>query len=354
MPDRPWLLYGATGFTGHLTSVEAVRRGHQPILAGRSPEKLRQLAATLDLDYAVCELADGKQLRSLVADVDLVCHLAGPYRFTFTPMIRACMDVGTHYLDISGEISTLRAVRAYDSRAQRQEIAVIPAAGFVAVPTDCSARYAAERLSRPVRLETAVATEGGPSPGTVKTMLTGLPDGFVVRSGNQLVRQPIGKDTRRVTFMDGDRPAVGTPQADLVTGHLTTGIPEIRTYLGVPPGSGPLFQIFGPMVRKLASIPRLQELMKRQVDRFVHGPDEEMRRHARSQTWVRVVDEGGAAVEVWLETREAYQFTAHAVVRAAERILAEDPRGVLTPALAFGPDFPLEIPGTRRHVRSNV
>jgi short subunit dehydrogenase-like uncharacterized protein len=84
------------------------------------------------------------------------------------------------------------------------------------------------------------------------------------------------------------------------------------------------------------------------VDRFVHGPDAEDRRKGRSFVWVRATDEAGAGAEILLETSEAYSFTAHAVVRAAERILSDHPTGLLTPAQAFGADFVLDIPGTVR------
>lgn len=46
---------------------------------------------------------------------------------------------------------------------------------------------------------------------------------------------------------------------------------------------------------------------------------------------------------------EGYQFTAVSSVLAVERILATQLAGALTPAQAFGADFLLEIPGTRRY-----
>ena len=36
MSHSTWMIYGATGTTGTLIAEEAVRRGHQPVLAGRS------------------------------------------------------------------------------------------------------------------------------------------------------------------------------------------------------------------------------------------------------------------------------------------------------------------------------
>jgi short subunit dehydrogenase-like uncharacterized protein len=45
---------------------------------------------------------------------------------------------------------------------------------------------------------------------------------------------------------------------------------------------------------------------------------------------------------------DSYLFTAEAGVRSMERLLAEKQVGMLTPALAFGADFVMEIPGTKR------
>ena len=44
-----WLLYGASGYTGRMIAEEAVRRGHRPVLAGRSAERVRPLAESLGL-----------------------------------------------------------------------------------------------------------------------------------------------------------------------------------------------------------------------------------------------------------------------------------------------------------------
>ena len=50
----------------------------------------------------------------------------------------------------------------------------------------------------------------------------------------------------------------------------------------------------------------------------------------------------------WLETVDSYLFTAEAAVLSVEKLLGEKHVGVLPPALAFGADFVLEVPGTKR------
>jgi short subunit dehydrogenase-like uncharacterized protein len=49
-----------------------------------------------------------------------------------------------------------------------------------------------------------------------------------------------------------------------------------------------------------------------------------------------------------METTESYRFTALAAVASVEKTLESGLSGALTPALAFGADFVMEIDGTRR------
>ena len=44
-----WMIYGANGYTGELIAREAVRRGHKPVLAGRTATKVEPLAIELAL-----------------------------------------------------------------------------------------------------------------------------------------------------------------------------------------------------------------------------------------------------------------------------------------------------------------
>lgn len=348
MKDSRWMIYGATGFTGRLVAEVAVRRGCRPVLGGRSADKLRPLAEAHGLDYVVCDLENAGRLAETVAGFDLVCHLAGPYIYTSEPMVRACLDGRTNYLDVTGEISVVEAIEAHGQEAEEKGVALIPAAGFVATTTDCCARYAADQLSVAIRLDLAVASPAEVSPGTAKSILEMLPDGVAVRKNGELIHQPLGRGDRRITFLEEERRAIPAPQADLVTAYISTGIPDITTYVAVPFGITPLAKAFGPLVQRLLAAPAVRNVLRALIERFVHGPDADSRRTERAYIWARAEDEHGGEAEVWLETTGSYPFTAHAVVRAAERILAEHPTGFLTPSQAFGPDFVLEIPGTVR------
>src|SRR5437763_12192275 len=104
MAEPRWLLYGAYGYTGALVAEEALRRGHRPLLAGRSAAKLAPLAERLGLDDVAVDLADAAALARALEGVDLVFHAAGPFAHTAAPMIRACLSAGASYVDITGEL----------------------------------------------------------------------------------------------------------------------------------------------------------------------------------------------------------------------------------------------------------
>ena len=86
-----WMLYGAYGYTGKLIAQEAKNRGHTPLLAGRSAEKLLPVAENLNLDYQILDLKDDENLVKILEKVDLVFHAAGPYKYTSEPMVKACL-----------------------------------------------------------------------------------------------------------------------------------------------------------------------------------------------------------------------------------------------------------------------
>ena len=125
--DKPWMVYGANGYTGELIAREAARRGLKPILAGRSPGKIAPLASELGLEARVFDLGDvAPQTAAALEGVSLVLHCAGPFSATSAPMIAACLRAHAHYFDITGEISVFEhAMGRMRWRAQQASSCVL-------------------------------------------------------------------------------------------------------------------------------------------------------------------------------------------------------------------------------------
>ena len=102
----PLLIYGATGYTGRMTSEQAQSVGLDFVLAGRTEPKLKELASQLDVSYYVFDLNDIAVLDSVLQDTAVIINYAGPFIQTVRPIMEACIRTSTHYLDISAEIES--------------------------------------------------------------------------------------------------------------------------------------------------------------------------------------------------------------------------------------------------------
>src|SRR5580658_4360503 len=169
-----WMIYGAYGYTGRLVAALATERGELPVLAGRDKRRLRDLGELFELEHRAFDLSDPAAVRRGLEGIDAVAHCAGPFSSTSSPMVDACLDTSTHYLDITGEIDVFETVLARGDEARAAGIALLPGSGFDVVPSDCLAAMLARALPEANRLELAIKMGGGISPGTAKTAMESL------------------------------------------------------------------------------------------------------------------------------------------------------------------------------------
>jgi saccharopine dehydrogenase (NAD+, L-lysine-forming) len=340
-----WMVYGSYGYTGRLVAALARSRGHEPLLAGRDPDRLTAQAGELGLRYRAVSLANVDALAGVLLDtrVSLVAHVAGPYSATADPMVRACLAARVPYLDVTGELDVFEALLAMDGAAKQAGIAILPGSGMDVVPTDCLATQLKDRLPDAVRLELAFLAPGGMSPGTAKTSLQGAGKGGRVRIGGELVTVPLGWMRRTVPFPSGPVEVGSIPWGDVSTAYHSTGIPDIVVYTKLP---GRKQTRMARLLEPVAAIPPIRRRMQALAVRKITGPSTERRAATRSQFWGRVENATGDAVELTATGPNGYDLTADAVVRVADRVLAgQVPPGAHTPAQAHGKDFIAELDG---------
>lgn len=343
-----WMIYGANGYTGRLLAEEAVRRGHTPTLAGRSRDAVAEIARSLDLPHRVFPLDHGQQLRTAIEDQDLVLHAAGPFVRTAAPMIAACLDTKTHYVDVTGEIPVFQHTFACDGAARQAGIVLISGGGFDVVPSDCLLRHVVDRLPDATALELDIAGGTNRSPGTTLSVLDMLPRGGLVRRGGELVPFPLGQGARRVAFADRERTVVPIPWGDLETAWHSTGVGDITVSMDLGPGADRLLRWTGPLLQRVLSHEGLRARIGKVMAGTSPGPTAEERRTGRCEFRARATSGRGEEAISFLETPEAYQLTVLTALRLVEKILETSPVGALTPSQAFGADWILEIPGVRR------
>jgi short subunit dehydrogenase-like uncharacterized protein len=277
-----------------------------------------------------------------------VIHAAGPFSRTAGPMVEACLRLGVHYLDITGEIGVFESIAARDGDARARGITMVPGAGFDVVPTDCIALHLKQRLPDAVSLVLAFQARGGISRGTALTTLDRLGQQGMVRKGGVLTPVPIGYRTRHVDFGNGPRLVVTIPWGDVATAWYSTGIPDVEVYLAVHPSmlrSLRMSRAIAPLLR-LAPV---KALLGWSIRNRAPGPTDAARAAGGTVVMGLVEDgRGGKAVARW-KGPDGYTLTAHTVLNAVTRLLAGGiATGFQTPSKAFGADFSLQVPGTSR------
>lgn len=69
--------------------------------------------------------------------MQLVINCCGPFQLYGEPVVLACIEAGTHYVDITGEPLFIEQMQAkYHEMAHRKSSIVIPACGFDSIPAD--------------------------------------------------------------------------------------------------------------------------------------------------------------------------------------------------------------------------
>lgn len=149
------VLLGATGFTGR-QAVRAVFRQRPDArwaVAGRAAARLQQVVDEFRVGGArapaivVADARDPAALRALARQAKVLLNLAGPYHATGDAVVAACIDAGTHYLDLTGETFWIRRLVAQQhDAAVRAGVKIMPCAGYEALPFDLANLWAAHQL----------------------------------------------------------------------------------------------------------------------------------------------------------------------------------------------------------------
>ncbi|MCF6226326.1 MAG: saccharopine dehydrogenase NADP-binding domain-containing protein [Xanthomonadales bacterium] len=348
--NADWMIYGAYGYTGELISRLAAERGMQPILAGRNEARTRELAESLGLSWRSFSLENSDDVKTGIQGCKLVLHCAGPFSATSAPMLNACLDAGTHYLDITGEIDVFAAAHQHHEQARKKDVVILPGAGFDVVPTDCLAATLVQKLPSATHLTLAFEAGGGPSAGTAKSAVEGMGKGGRVRQDGMLTTVPLAWKTRQIPFAEGDRLGVTIPWGDVFTSYISTGIPNVEVYLSVPPSA----------VKKMRSIRKfkwllglgpVQSFLKKRIENKVAGPDNALRENTQARVWAEVSSSDGRSVSGQVNAPNGYSLTADAALGITTYLLENNPEGgFYTPSLLMGADYVSNLQGVEMQI----
>ncbi len=138
------IVYGASGFTGRLVAeyLDQTYGGDLNwALAGRNAEKLAAVRAEMGIrDSVPVVTADADQpetLQALAERTRLVLTTVGPYQLYGEPLVKACAEAGTDYVDLCGEPAWMRQmIDRYGDTAERSGARIVFSCGFDSIPFD--------------------------------------------------------------------------------------------------------------------------------------------------------------------------------------------------------------------------
>jgi short subunit dehydrogenase-like uncharacterized protein len=141
------VLYGATGFAGRLVAeyFAEKRPDIRWAIAGRNPDKLDDTRSRLSQEYPdaddiptlVADSTDRDSLDKLAAQTRVVCTTVGPYAKYGDKLVEACVEHGTDYCDLTGEVHWIRKMLdEHHSAAKASGARIVHCCGFDSIPSD--------------------------------------------------------------------------------------------------------------------------------------------------------------------------------------------------------------------------
>ncbi|HEX8433868.1 saccharopine dehydrogenase family protein [Archangium sp.] len=346
--SHPFLIYGATGYTGRLLARAAKERGLRPILCGRDEPRLAALASDLALEYRVARLERDADLDEALRGIQVVLHAAGPFSSTFAPMVDACLRAGAHYLDLSGEVAAIEGVFQRDAAARQRGVMLMPGVGFDVVPSDCLALHLSRRMRGARRLVLGISGLEVISRGSFRTLAEGAGQSIHVRRGGRLLGVAPGSLHREFDFGAGPRPSLAMSWGDVGSAYYSTGIPDIEVYCEAIPALRMMVEAnrwFGGLLATDAG----RGWLELQARALPDGPTDAQRAGRQAVIVAEVEDGAGRRARARMRTPEAYGFSCTTGLSIVERVLAGDLEvGAQTPARVYGPDFVLSFAGVHR------
>jgi len=368
MPEAPReydvVVFGATGFTGALTAEYLAKNASEATswaIAGRSREKLervRERIGSPDIPIVEADVGDAGSLERLAQSTKVVITTVGPYINYGEPVVAACAQNGTDYVDLTGEpVFVDRMWLGYHEQAQASGARLVHSCGFDSIPYDLGALYTVQQLpeGQPISLEGYVRVGGTFSGGTYHSaihILGRLRQGAKVgRERRQREPRPPGRTIKGVP---------GRPHHDRQAGGWAVPFPTIdpQTVLR----SARALERYGPefsyshylVVRRLpvlagmavgagTAVALAQLAPTRNLLLKLRDPGEGPSEEQRARSWFKVMFSGqsnGTRIRTQVSGGDpGYGETSKMLAEAALSLAHDDlPKtaGQLTPAVAMG------------------
>ena len=381
------VVYGATGFTGSLVAEYLLERYGcdrelRWAVAGRSQAKLDALKTQLgegaaSLDIVVADSADRAALTEMANRTRVVITTVGPYALYGSALVAACVEAGTDYCDLAGEVQWIRRmIDRHHERAGETGARIVHCCGFDSIPMDMGV-YFLQREARQ-RFDAycenialfVKATQGSASGGTLASMINIIREARRDREVARILANPYalnpagerkgpdGRDQQKVAFDDDagcwTAPFVmaGVNTRVVRRSHALAGFPygrDFRYREAVMTGTGVagwtkgslMTLALGGLVLGISFSPTRRLLQKF----FLPSPGEGPGPEAREAGFFNLMQIGRLPDGTTIRSRitgdrdPGYGSTSKMLAESAVCLAKDEPAspgGVLTPAAAMG------------------
>ena len=361
-------LFGATGYTGRLVAGALSRQGLSFRLAGRSPEKLANLAASLpgSPPWLVADATQPDRLTTLFQDTRVLINCAGPFTDLGEPVVAQAALSGVHYLDTSNELGYVYRMQGYDALARRSGVAIVPACGFEVALADCVAALLA-RASHPTTIS---EPGGGPPPlsevsvvydiggrgssfGSRRSAVRSLATSWLSYQQGQWIPAVPCREGRRVPLPEGQRPVLSFPSSEIVTVPQHLPVRQVTTWTTISWHARFWAPVLLPLFAWLARGP-VGRLVEAAILQVSPPPEAGLRSDAPFTVQVQTrqgdvgpgdVNHSSPSRSLTLSGKGVYDLTAEIVAYAARQLAQPgyDRAGVLAPAVALNPSELLDL-----------
>jgi saccharopine dehydrogenase-like NADP-dependent oxidoreductase len=334
--DASVLVVGGYGTIGRTVCTELASRTQREVLAaGRSPEKARRFARSVDgVEPQTLDVSDRAGYADALDGVGTVVMCLDQDTPQFA---EACLEQGIDYVDISPTDSLLKEIESFDDLARERDATAVLSVGLSPGMTNLFVTEAANELDSVARADITLLLGLGEAfgPDTVKWTVEKALGSFSVRSDGKS-RSVVGLTDPRIVDIPrwGRRRAYRANLADQHVLARATDIPTIESRLCYD--SRILTRCLAMLRRTGVYQPAVSSLG---VDRIVPLADAVSFGSSESVVKVEVsgrVDGRATRIERWVRGPDQARATAIVTARVTEALCSSHPPGVHHIQALFG------------------
>ncbi|MBT8115174.1 MAG: saccharopine dehydrogenase NADP-binding domain-containing protein [Arenicella sp.] len=250
MADREFdvVVWGATGFTGKWVARHLFDNYPQTKLrwaiAGRNQQKLDDVHDFIGdkgrtVQTMVADSGDESSLREMASRTRVIITTVGPYAYYGSLLVKVCAELGTHYVDLTGEVPWMRRmIDAHTPAAEASGARIVHCCGFDSIPSDMGNYFIQQQAMqkfgqylKSVRY-LLLKMKGGASGGTIHSMFNVMKEAVEDKEVRRLMVNPYslnpdrsfkGPDKRDQTTAIYDK-ELGTWTAPFVMSAINTRV----------------------------------------------------------------------------------------------------------------------------------